>query len=66
MYIPEYLEGIQPQIKEMVQDTQTALETLVNSAEYNDGLHPFHAAAVSTYNKLVTIILTLEGFSAAQ
>ena len=64
MYLPEYLKNIQPEIKAMVSNCETALETIEASHEYNNPLHPFHAAAVATYNHLTTVVLRLDGLEA--
>lgn len=61
MYTPNYLKYIQNDIKTMLFHCENALDTIENSAEYMDHLHPFHAAAVSTYNTLTSIALTLDG-----
>ena len=60
MYTPEYLKNIQNDIKTMIDHAENALNTIENSKEYTNHLHPFHAAAVATYNRLTTIILTLD------
>ena len=61
MYTPKYLKDIRAEMKIMIANAEKALEKLEASAEYNDHLHPFHAAAVATYNRLTTILLTLDG-----
>lgn len=60
MYTPNYLKEIQEEIKPMISAAEKALEKLEASAEYNDHLHPFHAAAVATYNRLISIVLELD------
>jgi GTP1/Obg family GTP-binding protein len=59
MYTPEYLENIQNNIFEADHILSEALRSIEKSTEYIEPLHPFHAAAVNTYNRLTTIILTL-------
>lgn len=61
MYTPNYLEQIQDDIKAMIPAAEKALEKLEKSDEYNDHSHPFHAAAVATYNRLISILLQIEG-----
>lgn len=60
MYTPEYLRAIQNNIKAMIEQCETALQTIENCSEYNESIHPFHAAAVATYNRLTSIILHLD------
>ena len=64
MYIPKYLKDIRPEMKIMIAAAEKALEKIENSTEYTDHLHPFHAAAVSTYNHLTTITITLDRLEA--
>lgn len=61
MYTPKYLKDIRCPIKIMIAEAEKALETIEKSAEYTDSLHPFHASATATYNRLTTILLTLDG-----
>lgn len=61
MYTPKYLKEIRAEMKNMIRNAEKALEKLEASAEYNDHLHPFHAAAVATYNRLTSIVLELDG-----
>ena len=61
MYTPGYLKHIQNDIKTMIFHCENALDTIENSIEYLDHLHPFHASAVAAYNRLTTIALQLDG-----
>ena len=61
MYTPAYLKQVRCEIKIMIYNAEKVLEKLEKSDEYNNHLHPFHAAAVSTYNKLTSIVLELDG-----
>lgn len=61
MYTPKYMKDIRPEAKTMIAAAEKALGKIENSVEYNDHLHPFHAAAVHTYNRLTTMVLTLDG-----
>lgn len=60
--IPAYLAAVQGDVLQIISAADRAAESIENSPAYLDGLHPFHAAAVSTYNALVSVLLTVEGY----
>lgn len=64
MYIPEYMKNIQADVTAARDTLEKALETIENSTEYNERLHPFHAAAVANYNTITSIVLTLDQMEA--
>jgi hypothetical protein len=66
MYIPEYLNNIQRDLCEADCILTEAMQSIERSEEYMDRTHPFHAAAVSTYNKLLTIVLTITELEAPE
>ena len=65
-YIPAYLAAIQDDINAILTATESAAESIEHSTEYENNFHPFHAAAVSAYNRLVTTLITLQGYQTTQ
>lgn len=61
--IPAYLADVQKDVAQIISAAEKAAESIENSPAYSDRLHPFHAAAVSTFNSLVTVLLTVEGYA---
>lgn len=60
--IPGYLEGIQDDLKTIIYAAERAADYIENGPTYQKNTHPFHAAAVSTYNRLVSVIIEMEKF----
>ena len=63
-YIPAYLEGIQDDLKTILEASERVTEYIENGPTYQNHLHPFHNSAVATYNRFVSVILELEKFQA--
>ncbi len=61
-YIPGYLEGIQDNLKTVIASIDRALEYIENGPSYQNHLHPYHAAAVSTYNRLVSVTIEIQNY----
>lgn len=66
MYLPDYHKNILEDLNIMLRHCSHALETIENSKEYLDTLHPFHASAVANYNRLTSITLHLDGMGAEE
>lgn len=60
--MPEYLKAIQNNINTILREADEAMNVIEHSTAYTDRLHPFHGSAVSTYNRLFTLILELRGY----
>lgn len=56
----DYLAPIQNDLAALLAAAERAADTLENSQEYKNHLHPFHAAAVNTYNKFVSVLIEFE------
>lgn len=65
-YTPAYLAAIQNDLTTMQEAANRAAETIENSEEYKRRLHPYHNAAVATYNKLVSILLDLDRYQTTE
>ena len=62
--LPSYLADIQSNLADIFRVADQAAESIEDSTAYNNKNHPFHAAAVQTYNSLVSIIITMEEYGA--
>lgn len=60
--LPSHLADIQSEVNQIITAAEKAAESVENSPAYMNRLDPFHAAAVATYNRLVTVLLSVEGF----
>jgi len=59
-YAPNYLKNIQNELASIITFAENAAEKIEESHEYNNQLHPFHAASVAAYNRLTTVLLSIE------
>ena len=59
-YIPGYLDAIQCDLRETIRHAENAADYLEKSEPYNNHLHPYHAASVATYNRLVSVLIDFE------
>nr|DAM27908.1 MAG TPA: hypothetical protein [Caudoviricetes sp.] len=60
-YTPTHLLDIQQNIHTITDAADRAADKLERSTAYRDQLHPWHSSAVATYNRLVSILLDLQG-----
>ena len=65
-YIPAHLEGIQENLKTILEAAEQAAQYIEAGPTYQNHLHPFHNSAVATYNRLVSIIIELEHYKISE
>lgn len=65
-YTPEYLEQIQKELETICDAANRAAATIESNPAYTSRCHPFHAAAVSTYNTLVNVLLTVDRYQTTE
>lgn len=65
-YTPAYLAAIQNDLAAILAAAENAAETIEASAEYQTLEHPHHAAAVSTFNRISSVLLDLERFQVSE
>ncbi len=58
--MPDYFKQMTTDIQAAINALEAAAEIVENSINYNDNNNPFHAGAVATYNRLLSMLLDLD------